>query len=278
MNSIASPLNTSDFARLAQNAQALIKTLEASKNDASSIDVKADKSAPSIARQKYEQAYDKTLYALKSRSNELSYYMQERDTFDIAHLKNAKIYLDLNGDGNLRSSERISAFNLATLDTNGDGVVSSSDKFYKKLTVSFEDKDGVSHKIRLADLIDQIALKDFVDKDKADEAKKIFKAHQDKLKKADKEGESIDYIAHQEYYSIKKNGKTFDKIDKHGENFIYDSRPYVPRLDYRVDMLGENGFKKASSSDLDTLFQKTDREGWVNLQGSEALGDRKSVV
>ncbi|MGP1580810.1 MAG: hypothetical protein ACTTH5_07325 [Wolinella sp.] len=117
-----STLGAQNFTRISENATKASKERNI-KEPTEGETPKAEKIAKGndeVKFKKFFKAYDSHLREIKSSGGRLSKFMKAGDTIDLAHIKGAKIYLDLNGNGKLRDSERLTLADLANLDTNNE--------------------------------------------------------------------------------------------------------------------------------------------------------------
>ena len=300
MNSVTfNSLGTQNFTRVSEeaiqraNKKSNIKeepisykgTLEAGKLTEESEEVKF---------KKFFKAYDSHLHEIKSSGGRLSRFMKAGDTIDLAHIKGAKIYLDLNGDGKLRDSERLTLAQLANLDENNDGVLSKSDRFYKDIKVEFEGSEGEKKIIALRDLIDTLNLADYFDESEIAWNNKLIEEQRQALRRAKDSGTSGLGLYFEGGEGMPQPQKIDARKSAKGGMFFqestlwinpitdknewrtnpYDSRRATEGLNPFAGINNKETFKVASEKKIDALFQAAGvKKGeWLDLRGTEALG------
>ncbi|MGP1450048.1 MAG: hypothetical protein ACTTJS_02820 [Wolinella sp.] len=233
---------------------------------------------------KFFQAYDKHLNSLKSGGS-LRNFLKTGDSFSFGHLKDAKIYLDLNNDGKIRESEKIRIEDLSALDSNNDGVLDTKDKLFSKLKVEFSDSSKETHVANLSTVVNSVNLEDFFDPNRLDDARNEIERQRNLIKDAKKTGKAE---------TDGKNGKNYQKIHHH-EGFFeettrwederkpgvfeypkgaYDSRRAVKGLNPYLKLSNEVTFKKADDGKIERLLHENGIKAgdWLEIRGRERLG------
>lgn len=266
MNTIhtSMPFTAQEFQKLAQKATKAHQEIQQ----------RLDQESPEqkFKREKYFKAYDEQLQAIFSRPSVLGRFMESKESFQLGDLKNAEVYLDLNDDSELRDSEKLRTDKLAKLDSNNDGILDDKDHYFKKLKIRFWDSQGEMHQAKLSDITEKISLSQFFKQGQAGEAHRKLKDHQEKFKREGNGGKQ-DFIANEAYYTLHQTKESqFIAKDIQGREFIYDSRNLHERLNPLANISSDVTFKRATLDVLQGFFDHANQDGWVNLEGTEALG------